>query len=206
MKRNLIIKIIIGLICVLFIIFLIINPFTKNKEKEEIDYIKYEKKGNLELTLNGDYVEYQQISKKYKEKGIKATADGLPQKDINIRYIKNNRAYSFVDTEVLGNYLVTYTVVNPFDKDEVKSINRVVIIVDTKKPKITVPEKQTIKTTDVKDFNPKTNVTVTDNSGSANLTYENTLKEEKGTYVITYTATDKSGNKSTKKRLIKVID
>ena len=57
---------------------------------------------------------------------------------------------------------------------------------------------------EVANFDLEAGVSVTDEDKNVNLTYDNTLKAEVGSYIITYEATDSSGNKATRKRLIKV--
>ncbi len=109
-----------------------------------------------------------------------------------------------VDTKKKGVYTLTYTV---SDKSGNKAvITRKITVKDNIKPVISGATAKTIKLKST--FNPKTGVTAKDNV-DGNLTRiikitgtVNTKK--KGTYTLTYTVTDKSGNKAVVKRKITV--
>ena len=109
-----------------------------------------------------------------------------------------------VNTKAKGTYSVTYTV-----KDKAgntSTITRKIMVVDNVKPVILGAANKTIKLNS--SFNPKTGVTAKDNvdgdltkiiqiSGTVNT-------KKKGTYSLTYSVIDKSGNKITVVRKITV--
>ncbi|MBC1435400.1 DUF5011 domain-containing protein [Listeria rocourtiae] len=103
-----------------------------------------------------------------------------------------------VDTSKAGTYNVTYSVT---DKDGNKATKTITVTVRAnEKPVITATDKE-LKVGDT--FNPLTGVTATDKE-DGNLTSKitvtsNTVNTAKaGTYNVTYSVTDKDGNKATK--------
>lgn len=175
--------------CVAAFIFDKIIDYKSNK----VNYIKYDKKISSTL-LKGNYIEYVNLGNKYKEKGVNT------KKDYTISYFKNGNEVIDVDTTTFGTYQISYYIENE------ETIHRTVIIVDKKAPTITVPDKQTITSSEVSDFDLRKGVKVSDNSDEVTLTYENTLSTTPGDYIITYKATDSSDNTTYRKRLIKVVD
>ena len=189
-------------ICLLLLIFLVFKLVTQ--ENVSSKYLSYQKEDS-ELTINGDYLVYVELGSEYKDLGARATNDKGQDlsKKIGVSYYRNGSVCSKIDTNILGNYLINYKVVD-YKNKSVKEAWRVVIVRDTKSPKIVVPNVQTIKVSDVKNFDLLKGVSVSDKSDDVDFRYENTLKDVPGDYIVTYTAIDSSGNKSVKKRLIKV--
>ncbi len=183
------------IIIVISLILLIVKTLFLNNIDTNI-YLTYTKP-NVDLKLNGDYVIYLNIGDKYKEKGATTKAS----KKINISYYKNNRRVIMIDTNELATYTVKYSI-NIENKQ--RTITRTVIICDNKKPLIAFPETTTITTNEVKTYTPASDVIASDNSGKVKLTYNGALKQKSDNYIITYKATDASGNQTSKKRLIKV--
>lgn len=183
------------IIIVISLILLIVKTLFLNNIDTNI-YLTYTKP-NVDLKLNGDYVIYLNIGDKYKEKGATTKAN----KKINISYYKNNRRVIMIDTNELATYTVKYSI-NIENKQ--RTITRTVIIRDNKKPLIAFPETTTITTNEVKTYTPASDVIASDNSGKVKLTYNGALKQKSDNYIITYKATDASGNQTSKKRLIKV--
>ncbi len=112
---------------------------------------------------------------------------------------------TYIDTTKIGIYTVKYTA--NIDGDDY-SIERIVKVVDTTTPTITVtPTTETISITN-DTYNVLSGVTATDNSGDIpKITASTNLSlGQAGTYSITYTATDSSGNKKTAKRTVIVSD
>ena len=182
------------------IIVFIINLLPEKKP----NYVVYEKSDKPEIILNGGYVVYTEMNKEYEELGAKAfTKDGKNISNKLETFIyEENRLRSEIDTSKFTTYRVFYSVSY---KGKITSVSRVVKIIDTEGPKITLPTTQTISVNEVSNYDLQSGVKVTDNSGEYDLKYDNTLKEKVGDYIITYTATDKSGNKTVRKRLIKVV-
>ncbi len=116
-----------------------------------------------------------------------------------------NQAVAYVDTTKVDIYTVKYTA-NIEGEDY--SIERVVKVVDTTAPTITVtPTTETLAVSNT-TYNVLSGVTAADNSGETTkiTACTNLSLGQAGTYSITYTATDSSGNKSTAKRTIKIIE
>ncbi len=193
---------IVGLITIIVIIFIIYGVFSliqKNKPAK-IDYLTYTKE-EIEIKLNESYIEYVEVGEDYEEKGATAKYKNNKLKVI-ITYYKDGKRVSQIDTSKIGTYQVKYTAITKYKKT--KSVYKTVIINDTKSPTLIVPENQTITASEALAFDLENGVIVNDNSGTATLTYDSTLSSINGNHIITYTATDKTGNKTTKKRLIKV--
>jgi|GEM_PF-818250 len=112
---------------------------------------------------------------------------------------------SYVDTTKIDIYTVKYSAT--IDGKSC-SIERIVKVIDTTSPTIVVnPTTETIAITN-STYNVLGGVTASDNSGviptikaSTNLSLG-----QAGTYTVTYTATDSSGNTKTAKRIVKIID
>ena len=111
----------------------------------------------------------------------------------------------YVDTTKVGIYTVKYSATID---GENYSIERIVKVVDTTAPTLTVnPISETIAITN-NSYNVLTGVTASDNSGDVPTlkTSTNLSLGQAGTYYITYTATDSSGNKKTAKRTVMITD
>ncbi len=170
---------------------LIFDKITTYKE-EETKYLIYDKQ-KQDILLNGSYLEYVNLDEEYIEKGLNT------KKEYITTYFLNGNEVAQIDTSNLDTYQVRYYLSN----NEI--ITRVVIIVDTKSPSISVPDKQTITSAEVENFDLEKDVIATDNSGEVKLKINNTLSKTPGSYIITYEAIDNSNNKTIKKRLIKVV-
>ena len=195
------------LIAIIFLSFLAVIVILIIKAlipEPEPNYVVYEKSDKPEIMLNGGYVTYTEMGGEYQELGATAISkDGKNISNyINLSIYEENRLRSEIDTSKFTTYRVFYSVSY---KGKITSVSRVVKIIDTEGPKITLPTTQTISVNEVSNYDLQTGVKVTDNSGEYDLKYDNTLKEKAGDYIITYTATDKSGNKTVRKRLIKVV-
>ena len=102
--------------------------------------------------------------------------------------------------------MIYYIVVDPENRFRNVAI-RTVIVRDTTSPIIVFNEDTTINKSSVNSYNPLSDVTTIDNSnGNVTLNYTGTIEANEGSYIITYTAADESGNTTTKKRLIKVVN
>ena len=113
----------------------------------------------------------------------------------------NKETLAYVDTTKVDIYTVKYSAT--IDGEDY-SIERIVKVVDTTAPTITVtPTTETIAITN-STYNVLTGVTAADNSGDIPTIKASTNLSlgQAGTYSITYTATDSSGNKKTAKRTV----
>lgn len=158
------------------------------------------------LILNGEYIQYVEVNTPYVELGANAmSSDGRSITVSSPTIKKNGNTVSQIDSSQLETYNVIY---EASDINGTTSATRTIIIRDTQAPVITVPSETTIYINQVSGFNLLNGITVADNyDRTITPTVENsTLSTLPGTYVITYTATDSSGNKSTERRIIKVIE
>lgn len=196
---------IVGFITLCFIGLLVVLILSKvfqksNEPQEEIQNIGVTHEG-FTLDIKGNFVTYVQLGSKYKDKGAKAYDGKDMSKKIITTYFKDNTQVSKIDTKKIDTYLVKYEVASG---NKIKEATRVVIVNDTQKPTLIMPSSVTIDVSEVSNYNVKKDIRVRDNSGKVSLNCKNTLKEKKGSYYIYCTAKDESGNKITKKRLIKV--
>ena len=172
-------------------------------EAKEVLQNENVKRDGFTLDINGDFVSYVGVNDEYKEKGALALADG---KDISalvaISYYYNGHQVSFIDTSLIGSYVVKYEV--SFDS-KLKETTRVVIVFDNKKPRLVVPDTVTIMSNEVLGYDVSLGVKATDNSGNVDVRCENTLDIEPGNYKIKCVAFDGNGNMVSRNRLIKVI-
>ncbi|MGV2939614.1 immunoglobulin-like domain-containing protein [Mesobacillus sp. LC4] len=118
----------------------------------------------------------------------------------------NLRIYGTVKPDVKGKYTLTY-IVNDITGNETE-LNRTITVIDAIKPVISGVEDLTIKMG--ADFDPLAGVRATDNA-DGDLTEDIQINGEvdtkvKGTYRLTYTVTDNSGNSESVTRTVHVID
>lgn len=111
---------VVGFITILLIIFLLVfiafKIVDKNQKQKAIETktVTYQEK-SVDIDVNGDYLEYIKKGKPYAEKGVKAISkDGKDlSSSVVVSYYKNNRQVASVNTNILGSYLVKYTIVSP---------------------------------------------------------------------------------------------
>ncbi len=154
------------------------------------------------MILKGDNITYVELNGTYEEKGVIATS-GSGEDITSSVTTKITGSENLIDTSKLGNkYTIEYTVTSD---DTTVSMNRTVIIRDTEKPVLNVPDNITLNIID-KTFDPLEGVTVTDNSGE-NISVKvksNISLGIPGEYTITYTAIDSSGNSISKTRVVTI--
>ena len=160
------------------------------KMLEDYNNSFFELKGDQEITV--------EIGKTYKEPGYIAVV-GKKDKTTDVKINSN------VNTNSLGNYEIKYTL--NFEKiNKQKQLTRKVSIVDKTKPTLTVEGKKEI-TKQVGDTFTTPKYKAIDNA-DGNITSKvkinsNVDMNKAGTYKVSYTVADNSGNKVTK--TIKVI-
>lgn len=201
-KAKLVGLITIIIIC-LIILFVISRIFSYVSKPKEIVQNTDVKEDNFNLNINGDYLIYVRVNEKYNEEGAKAYLDKQNiSDDIIVSYYKNDSQVSSIDTSAVGTYTVKYEITN----DGVyKDKTRVVIVTDDKAPNLSVPDAVTITTDEVASYDVESGVRVSDNSGEASFSCDNILLPVPDDYIVTCTARDKNGNKTIRKRLIKVV-
>lgn len=151
------------------------------------------------LFLNGDYLVYVEVNTNYNEEGI-SSPDFSDLSYYTIYYDDNGQEIETINVNKLGNYVVKYMASNDGKQS---SITRHVVVRDTIAPVITVPITETIKVSDIDNYDLKNGVSVIDNSGEQlSIMTIGQLSELPGKYIITYKAKDSSGNERIKKRTI----
>ena len=109
-----------------------------------------------------------------------------------------------VNTDVVGTYTITYTGTDP--SGNTSTATRTVNVVDTTAPVITVTGSNPV-THELGDTYTDAGATASDLSGSITVTTNGTVNDDAvGEYVLTYVATDPSGNTSTATRTVNVVD
>ena len=160
------------------------------------------------IVLNGNYVEYINVNSNETEinnnliqngaKAYSSTGEELTEITTQIKIGETEK--TSIKTNTLDTYEITYTVT---DNGKTTSATRTVIIRDTEAPTITLPKETTITASQVNGYNLREGVTVTDNYDyNPTLTINSGLSDIPGKYVVTYTATDSSGNQTTERRVI----
>lgn len=192
------------IVVALIILFILIKIFSYVSEpKEEVQNTDF-KEDSLSLNIKGDFITYLEINSEYKEEGAKAYFDDENVSDlVVVSYYKDDHQVSGIDTDKTQIYKVKYEILID---DKYKSVTKIVVVTDTKAPKLVMPDTVTITSLQVSGFDVENGVIATDNSGTVNYECENTLSEKPGSYVIKCKAYDNSGNVTSKNRLIKVIN
>jgi len=164
------------------------------------------------ITLLGGTPVSVEVHTPYIESGVNITDNY----DLKSYLNKHLIIVSSVDTSKIGTYKVTYYV-SDSSGNQAQPVIRVVNVIDTIKPAITLNGVQ-FDSVDVFNVYNDPGVTVSDNYNSnsdiavtiSGTFYTQFPKPSKtnllGTYTIIYTATDKSGNKSSVTRTVRVLD
>lgn len=157
------------------------------------------------LVLNGNYIEYVEVNEEYTELGAKAidsTGEEIDEENISIQVLYNGEETTLTTTE-LKTYSVVYAVTD--NSGNTTSATRTVIVRDSIAPTIIIPKDTSIHVSEIASFNNQRGVIIADNyDANPTLTIDSTLANIPGTYVITYTVTDSSGNTTTERRVINV--
>ena len=148
------------------------------------------------ITLNGNSSITLEYGSTYSEAGATATdnVDGSVSVSVS----------GDVNTSKLGTYTITYTATDSVGNTATKT--RIVSVVDTAPPVIVLNGNSSI-TLEVGSAYSEAGATATDNvDGSVSISISGSVDTNAvGTYTITYTATDSSGNTATKTRSVEVI-
>jgi Cu/Ag efflux protein CusF len=109
-----------------------------------------------------------------------------------------------VNTDVVGSYTITYTATDL--DNNTATATRVVNVVDTTAPVVTVTGDNPA-TVELGASYTDAGATASDASNSATVITSGSVDTDKvGTYTLTYTATDASGNSNTATRTVNVVD
>ena len=159
------------------------------------------------IVLRGLPYEYAEVGTTYTDPGaiaISKNGSSVPESSI-VKTIKlNGTKVSAIDMKSLKKYEITYA----FTEDgKTIQVKRNVEVRDTTPPVLTVPTNTNLSVT-ASSFGVKDNVKAVDNyDGDITNKVEaqgNVTLHVPGVYVITYTVSDSSGNKRSKKRTITV--
>ncbi|MGI0010577.1 MAG: beta strand repeat-containing protein, partial [Nitrosopumilaceae archaeon] len=105
----------------------------------------------------------------------------------------------------IGDTIVTWTATD--NAGNSASSKQVITILDTTKPKITAPSDIVVEATSITNNNVVLgDATVTDNGEIKSITNDASLVFPLGTTIVTWTATDASGNVATDTQKIKIVD
>ena len=154
-------------------------------------------RSNLKIKMNGKSTIKLEVGKEYKDEGIVATYDKKSIKDITT----NGK----VDNNKLGTYKIKYIVKY---KKVVKKVIRTIKVVDTTPPEINIG---------AESVNLLVGNDYTELGFSASDNYDGDITDKVkitnnvdnnivGTYEVNYEVSDSSGNKSSAKRVVNVID
>lgn len=157
------------------------------------------------IILNGLVHQTVELNSLYNDLGVIAKdPTGALIDTVDILIKSNNEPVIKVDTSSLIQYKITYTATY---QGVTSTVIRTVTVKDTTPPVLTIPGNIEIGINSVENFNALTGVITTDNSlKTPTLVVSGTLSKIPGTYSITYTSTDGSGNKTVKVRTIKVTN
>lgn len=194
------IKKIIIIISLLIAFIIIIN--IKPKTNEKVQEYDNRKSG---IYLNGDLITYLDINDDYKEEGAIAKDEyGRDiSKEMTTSYFNGKKQIFDINTMFAGTYKVKYQIIEKGEKFEA---TRVVVVNDTNPPTFKDIEAKTIRVSEVPSIDLTKDLEVSDESGKVDVKCDSIVNPEPGEYVITCKATDRYGNQSKIKRLIKVID
>ncbi len=149
------------------------------------------------ITLNGSNPDSVELGNTYSDPGATAFDEFHGETPVS--------ASSNVDTSTVGSYTITYTAT---DLDgNTATATRTVNVVDTTAPVVTVTGDNPA-TVELGGTYTDAGATATDASGAVTVvTSGDTVDPDTlGTYTITYTSTDASGNSGTASRTVNVVD
>ena len=153
------------------------------------------------ITLTGDEVVTIEVGSEYVDAG--ATATDNYDGNITVNIVTDT---SDVDTHTVGTYTVTFNVTDS-NGNVADQVTRVVNVVDTTKPVITLDESNVYEM-EINTTKPTFKATAEDNYDGVVLVEinDNIQTNTVGTYTVTFTATDKNNNTAIVTKEFKVID
>lgn len=158
-----------------------------------------------QIFLVGENEVFVEVNEPYVDEYVSAfTSLGEPTVSIDRKVIYDGKVVGEVDTSIKGEYLVSYQVI---EEDKSSSITRKVNVIDTKAPIIQTPGDINLFVDQVNLFNVMAGVSATDNSlEPITVSATGSLSRLPDSYIITYTASDSSGNEAITTRIINVND
>ncbi|MDD4718725.1 MAG: FISUMP domain-containing protein [Bacilli bacterium] len=156
------------------------------------------------ITLNGLAHETIEIHTEYIDKGVIARdPSGAAIDEIDITIRSNNNIVETIDTSILRQYKITYSVNH---NGITASSIRTITVKDTIPPILTIAGNIELPTEKVSTFDFMEGVNSSDNSlKEPTITTSGSISTLPGNYYLNYTATDESGNKTSKIRRVTVI-
>ena len=165
------------------------------------------------IVLSGNYVEYINVNSNEIEvnnnliqNGAKAySSSGEEITTITTQIKLGETEKTSIKTNTLDTYEITYTAT---DNGKTTSATRTVIIRDNEAPLIVFQKETTLLADQVNGYDLREGVSITDNFENIDPYNEQKLKVNSslsnipGKYLVTYTATDESGNTTTERRVI----
>lgn len=148
-----------------------------------------------QITLNGDKTETVEVNSKFHDEGAEAR---FRFQDYSDQIVKKSN----LNIHKTGTYTITYT----FDKYD-KSVSRTIEVVDTTAPKLKLKEPQNLRVFENGTFQDPGYQAVDNYEGdiTSKVMVKNDVDmEHTGTYKITYTVSDSSGNVTKKTRKVEV--
>ncbi len=201
------------------------NPKTKRLFPDDMEVVITRKNNNYEykiiegsgnddaridwdaplIFINGSAHERVEINTPYIEKGVLVRGpNGEEITNYDIKITLNDKEVEEIDTSKLVQYKITYTA--SFN-DVVANAVRMVSIVDTIPPELTIPGNTKLTSDEVASFDFMEGVSATDNSlENIKVTISGNISVVPGEYTLIYEAKDSSGNKTTLPRVITIID
>jgi prepilin-type N-terminal cleavage/methylation domain-containing protein len=157
------------------------------------------------ITLNGDALIYVNLNELFTDPGVLATTGTGTTIDstlVTSVIQKEGTVVNRIDSSGLYKYTITYSAT---DNGLTTRVIRTVIINDNVAPTLVVPGDVTLLTT-VTSYDIMNGVNAYDNSSKPVIitTSSNLVFGQVGNYIITYKATDASGNTTIKTRTIKI--
>ena len=137
---------------------------------------------------------------------LEYSAKTSEEKDITNKVVKNitfnENNIDKINTYEVGIYYIDYCVVDNDGYSICEEVN--VVVKDEEKPNLTIPENVTIST-EKTSYDLEVGLKCTDNSNNCKIEIEEDIVYGTvGKYVVTYKATDPSGNTTIKKRVITI--
>ncbi len=159
------------------------------------------------ININGDILMIEEVNSTFTDPGATAYDKNNQPVTIDIQYKKGDLQIHGIDTKNLGTFTIVYSA-NFIENSQVYTsyVFRTVIIEDSVSPIITFNGKLTLTAAEANGYDLTKDVVVTDNSGETLTVTVTGYDSFVGEKVITYTATDSSGNKTEEKRIVEIVE
>jgi len=151
------------------------------------------------ITIAGDSVINLKTGESYTELGAKANDAEEGTVEVTIT--------GKVDTATEGEYIITYTATDSAGNKATETRKVIVTASDSSAPVITLNSVSTIRLQTGGSYNEAGGEAVDNEDGKVTVDISGSVDANKaGEYIVTYTATDKAGNRATETRKVIVVD